>query len=155
MIFNAFVFLGTLHLILMLRTDYKRLKIDSRHNRFMSGVAVFMMLTNYPGLPVTVGIILITFIIAYGLKRYTGIGDVEMASWALLGFGTLNIVWIPIYIIYLSLFTSMYVISMKKAPSVLMDGEKVKKRLPATPLFLGAFILTAATGYYLDLLIFM
>lgn len=145
MIFKVFVFLGLIHLLFMLRSDMKNMKIDSRHNRFMTGAAVFMYLTNFPGILFTIMIFVIIFFIGYGLRRYHGMGDVEMASWAIIGFGTLNVVWIPIYVFCLMLLHTIYMMPMRR---------KGIKKLPGTPIFLGAFILTAAIGFYMDVMAF-
>lgn len=145
MMFRIFLVLGIINLILMMRTDIKTMKIDSRYNRFMLGAATLMFLSNYPGIAVMVGIFIMTITFAFMVKAGSAIGDAEMGSWAVLGFGTLNIVWAFIYMVYFLILKAIYMIPMKR-----MNIE----RLPGTPIFLASFILTAVTGYFLDVAAF-
>lgn len=145
MIFNVFILLGLFHLFLMLRSDMKKMAIDSRHNRFMTGVAVFMYLTNYPGIYLMLSVLFIVIMIFLINRNHMGQGDSEMLTWNLLGFGTMNIVWMLLYVFWYVLLKVIYIIPMKMT--------KVRK-LPGTPIFLGAFILTAVFGYVMDMLVF-
>lgn len=138
MIYNAFVFLGVLHLIFMLRSDLKRMVIDSRHNRFMSGAVAFMFITNYPGLELMIALLIIAFVYGFGLKKYAGIADVEMVSWGIIGFGVINPFLTLMFIMWIAVIMAPYMAAMK-----LTKTEK----LPGTPLFLGSFVITAAIGY--------
>ncbi len=140
--FRIFVFLGFIHLLMMLRTDMKRMKVDSRHNWFMMGVISFVFLSNYPGLLIVVGLTVIALTFGIVLKKYTGFGDVEMGTWAIIGFGVLNLSYTVIYLIWFVVLKTLYMIPMRRA--------KVT-RLPGTPLFLGTFIITAACAYFLEL----
>lgn len=145
MMFNIFVILGVIHLLLMLRTDMKYMRVDSRHNWFMMGVVSFMFLSNYPGFFIMIGLFLISFFLGFALKKYSGFGDVEMGTWAIVGFGTLNLVWTPIYVFWIAVIRLIYHIPMKRTGT---------KKLPGTPVFFASFILTAACGYFLDLLVY-
>jgi hypothetical protein len=145
MIFSAFVILGIIHLFFMMRHDLKHLTVDSRHNRFMTGVATFMFITNYPGIWVMIGIFVLIAVFGYEMKRHSGDGDIEMHSWAMLGFGTLNVVWMFIYIIWVIILRLVYLLMLRN-----LNIEK----LPGTPLYMGAFVLTAVFGYIMDLLVY-
>lgn len=149
MVYNAFIFLGLIHLFLMLRQDMKKMTIDSRHNRFMTGVAVLMYITNFPGLIIGIAILCLTALFVMFVRKPEKLGmgsaDIEMVSWALLGFGTLNLVWAVLYLTWVTILRVMYGVAMRRAGA---------PKLPATPIFLGAFIATAAMGYFMDLLVY-
>jgi hypothetical protein len=117
----------------------KTMKVSKLHNRFMSGVAVTIFILNYPGILISLGIIAMTIFIAFGLKRYFGMGDVEMAGWSMVGFGAINVVLPLFYIIFLTVFATVNVLVMKKAGV---------KKLPGTPIFIGAFVLTAGLAFF-------
>lgn len=140
MIYDAFILLGVIHLLLMLRTDLKKMIVDARHNRFMSGAVAFMFLTNYPGFIMMFALLIITLVMALVFKKYSGMGDIEMLSWAIIGFGVIDPFLTLFYLIWLLLLRAAYMIPMRV--------HKVKK-LPGAPIFLGAFIVTAAAGYLL------
>jgi hypothetical protein len=79
------------------------------------------------------------------LKKFSGTGDVEMASWAIVGFAALNFFWSIIWLGWFLVIYAIYAVSMRLA--------KVEK-LPGTPMFLAAFILTAVSGWFLDMVVF-
>lgn len=135
MTFSVFVVLGIINLVFMLKEDMKRMRIDQRKNRFMLGVAVFMFITQTPSIWVMLMATAITIVTGYIFKRYTGMGDVEMMAWAMLGFATMSLLWIPAYLLVIFSIWGLYIVVMRK---------RGLKRLPGTPIFLSAFVFISA-----------
>lgn len=135
MSFSIFVFLAAVHLAMIFYTDMKRMMIDSRHNRFMLGAAIFMFLMKGPGFELIILITIMTLGFGILIKKMVANADIEMASWAMIAFGSVSIVFLAIYSAVLFIIAGAYVLLLKKL--------KIKKA-PGAPIFIGAFAITAA-----------
>jgi len=108
---SYFPFLGTIYLIILTWKDHtNNMRIDSRQNFFMMGIALSLYSHFNHGLIYALSLVAIVMILYKFMTKYKLIGtaDIQSISWIFLGFGIISYYILFWWVLLFSVMTLIY-----------------------------------------------
>lgn len=139
------LFMGVLHLGIMTYQDlFKNKWVDERHNYFMFGATISLIMI-YPRPAYFILLLsLISVVLSIIIKKYrlTGEADAQTFAWVFWGFGIIN-AWL---LASFTLFLLGFSLIQRGTLLFARKGKPINQRLPYYPVIFVTFLIVAAFG---------
>lgn len=134
---SYFFSFGIFWLIILTYQDFKKGKIDSRYNWFMSGVVGSMIYLSHPPLFEIVLFIGVAVLFSMIISKVVGKGDIAALGWIILGLGLVDAAMVVVFFLMLVSFSLIHY--------SLRFISKIEGKVAFYPVIFGTFLVTLLT----------